>query len=167
MKVLFIQTGGTIDKDYAKVWKAYAFEIEDPAVTRVLGRVNPAFTYRVATACRKDSMDMADDDRQAVLELCAQAPETHIIVTHGTDTMAQTAEALRDLQGKTVVITGSARPERFENTDAHFNVGVAMGAVAVLPPGVYIAMNGVVSRWDSVRKDPKTGQFRATEDLLQ
>ena len=159
MKILFIQTGGTIDKDYAKVWKAYAFEIEDPAVKRVLKRVNPTFEYRIETACKKDSMDLTDADRQAVYRLCAEAEEKHIIVTHGTDTMSQTAEVLSKLTHKTIVITGSARPERFENTDAHFNVGVAVGAVEALQPGVYIAMNGVVSRSDKMRKDPKTGQF--------
>jgi len=161
MKILFVQTGGTIDKDYAKVWKAYAFEIEDPAVERVLARVNPTFEYRVETVCKKDSMDMTDDDRQALYDACAGALETHVIITHGTDTMNQTAEFLSKISGKTIVITGSARPERFENTDAHFNVGVAVGAVESLRPGVYIAMNGVVSRWDKVQKDPKTGRFLA------
>ena len=159
MNILFVQTGGTIDKDYAKVWKAYAFEIEDPAVKRILARVSPTFKYRIETVCKKDSMDLTDEDRQALYECCDEAPESHIIITHGTDTMSQTADTLSRLSGKTIVITGSARPERFENTDAHFNVGVAVGAVEALEPGVYIAMNGVVSRWDKVRKDPKTGQF--------
>ena len=159
MKILFVQTGGTIDKDYPKVWKAYDFEITTPAVIRILEQVNPTFSYRITTACKKDSMDMTDEDRQTLYQLCADAPETHIVITHGTDTMKQTAEALQTLPDKVVVITGSARPERFTNSDASFNVGVAIGALQALPVGVYIAMNGVVSAWHAVEKAPATGRF--------
>ena len=159
MKILFVQTGGTIDKDYPKVWKAYDFEITDPAVTRVLECINPVFQYRVVSACKKDSMDITKEDRQALFELCATAPESHIVITHGTDTMAQTAGYLSKLTEKTIVITGSARPERFSNSDASFNIGVAVGALQTVQTGVYIAMNGVVAEWHVVQKSPKTGQF--------
>ena len=160
MKILLIQTGGTIDKDYPKVWKAYNFEITDPAVIRILKQVNPAFEYRVESVLKKDSMDITDADRQQLYNFCAAAPEQHIVVTHGTDTMGVTAEVLSKLEGKTIVITGSARPERFSNSDAPFNVGVAIGALGAIEPGVYIAMNGLVTKWDQVHKDPETGIFK-------
>ena len=159
MKILFIQMGGTIDKDYPKVWKAYNFEITDPAVTRVLEQANPVFAYQVVSSCKKDSMDITKADRQALKQLCEAAKENHIVITHGTDTMSNTAEFLSKIKEKTIIITGSARPERFSNSDAGFNIGVAVGAIKWVLPGVYIAMNGVVAEWRTVQKDPKTGKF--------
>jgi L-asparaginase len=163
VKILFVQTGGTIDKDYPKVWQAYSFEITEPAFDRILELVNPAFGYRSVSALKKDSMDMTDEDRRKITELCKSAPEQHIVITHGTDTMSQTAEALSGIKDKTIVITGSARPERFSNSDAGFNVGTAVGAVQTLSHGVYISMNGLVSEWNKVEKSSKTGQFKTKE----
>lgn len=159
MKILFIQTGGTIDKDYPKVWQAYEFEITTPATERILEVARPTFEYRHISVCQKDSMDMTDEDRQALLEACRNAEEDRIVITHGTDTMRQSAAVLSRLTEKTIVLTGARLPERMQQSDAAFNVGVAIGALQCLSPGVYVAMNGTVVTWDRVQKNPETGQF--------
>lgn len=159
MKILFIQTGGTIDKDYPKLVKAYHFEICDPAVTRILEKIKPVFDYEIVSLLKKDSMDLTDEDRQLILETCKKTDYDKILITHGTDTMVQTAEVLSAAKGKTIVLTGSARPERFGNTDADVNVGTALGALNLLENGVYIAMNGCVYPWNDVEKDQETGRF--------
>lgn len=159
MNFLFIQTGGTIDKEYEEGALAYHFIITTPAVERILATVNPAFQSRAITVARKDSMELTEDDRAAIKAACQQAPEDRIVITHGTDTMIQTGEYLSAVEGKTIVLTGSLRPERFYTSDAPFNVGLAIGAVQTLAPGIYIAMSGRVLRWDEVKKDPETGQF--------
>lgn len=164
MKVLFVQTGGTIDKDYPKGADSYHFEIRDPAIKRILDKTQPTFEWRIVTALQKDSLDIDHVDRQAVVDICREAAEDKIVVTHGTDTMRLTAEALEVLTDKTIVLTGALRPERFTNSDADFNIGTALGALNVLPPGVYIAMSGRVLPWRHLRKEPKTGNFHLVED---
>jgi L-asparaginase len=159
MKILFIQTGGTIDKDYPKITSGYAFEINDPAVNRILSDVNPSFEYEVISVCRKDSTDINDEDRVKIYNTCKDSLIDKIIVTHGTDTMLETAEKLSDIKDKTIVITGSMRPEKFTNTDADFNIGLAVGGVQTLPSGVYIAMHGMLILWNKASRDLKTGQF--------
>jgi L-asparaginase len=163
MNVLFVQTGGTIDKDYPKGADSYHFEIKDPAIKRILDKTEPTFQYRIVTALQKDSLDIDHVDRQKVVDICQQAEEDKIVVTHGTDTMRLTAEALEKITNKTIVITGALRPERFSNSDADFNIGTALGALNVLPPGVYIAMSGRVLPWQHLKKDPKTGNFHLVE----
>jgi len=121
MKILFIQTGGTIDKDYPKT-KAYAFEIGEPAVKRILNKINPNFSYKILPLVRKDSLDLNNLDRDRILKVCRQAREEKIIITHGTDTMVKTAKVLSVIKNKTVVITGSLRPEKFADSDAAFNL---------------------------------------------
>ena len=158
MKILFIQTGGTIDKDYPKT-KAYAFEIGEPAVKRILNKINPNFSYKILPLVRKDSLDLNNLDRDRILKVCRQAREEKIIITHGTDTMVKTAKVLSVIKNKTVVITGSLRPEKFADSDAAFNLGLAVAAVQVLHIGVYIAMSGRIVVWNKVRKDLKTGKF--------
>lgn len=159
MKITFIQTGGTIDKDYPRNTKGYAFEISEPAVKRLLERLNPSFQYQIITALKKDSLDITIKDRQELLYLCATGKNDKLIITHGTDTMIETAKALSSIPEKTIVITGAMKPERFIDSDAPINIGIAIGAVALLPHGVYVAMHGQVYRWDKVTRDPKTGQF--------
>lgn len=159
MKILFIQTGGTIDKDYPKLVKAYHFEICDPAVTRILEKIKPAFDYEIVSILKKDSMDLTDEDRALILKTCQETDAEKILITHGTDTMTQTAEVLASITNKTIVLTGSARPERFANTDADVNVGVALGALNMASSGVFIAMNGRVYAALEVQKDQTTGQF--------
>jgi L-asparaginase len=161
MNLLFLQAGGTIDKDYPRTRGGYAFEIGDPAVERVLERANPSFGRRVVSIARKDSLELTAEDRLAMRDACLAADETHIVVTHGTDTMIETAAALSGVEGKVIVITGAMRPERFSNSDAAFNVGLAVGAAQSLPPGVYLAMHGRVFRSGEVTRN-QAGQFVET-----
>jgi L-asparaginase len=107
-----------------------------------------------------DSLEMTDDDRRIIAEHCRNSPETRIVVTHGTDTMVETAVHLgREVQGKTIVLTGAMVPYKFGSSDGLFNLGSALALVQTLPPGVYIAMNGQVFRWDRVRKNKEKGIF--------
>jgi L-asparaginase len=159
MKILFIQTGGTIDKDYPRQIKGYAFEISEPAVKQILERINPSFEYEVISLLKKDSMDLTVKDKKKIFETCAEADTDKIIITHGTDTMLETAKFLSEVEKKTIILTGAFKPEKFTNSDADFNVGVAVGAVNVLGYGVYLAMNGRVHKHDKVKRDKLTGKY--------
>jgi L-asparaginase len=159
MKITFMQTGGTIDKDYPRTTRGYAFEISEPAVKRILEKLNPSFEYEVVSVLKKDSLDITDDDREKIYSACKNCGSDKIIITHGTDTMLETAEKLSDLKGKTIVITGSMRPERFSNSDAPINLGMAIGAINVLENGIYIAMHGRVLSLEECKRDMKTGKF--------
>ena len=158
MKVLFIQTGGTIDKDYPRTTKGYAFEIAEPAVKRILQRINSNFEFEILSVCKKDSMDLTEKDRDQILEACKNADSDKIIITHGTDTMIETAQILSALN-KVIILTGAMRPEKFSDSDAAFNIGTAIGALNVLNEGVYIAMNGRIHAWDKCKRNTETGQF--------
>eukprot|EP01062_Namystynia_karyoxenos_P067499 TRINITY_DN6147_c0_g1_i4.p2 TRINITY_DN6147_c0_g1~~TRINITY_DN6147_c0_g1_i4.p2 ORF type:complete len:197 (+),score=76.57 TRINITY_DN6147_c0_g1_i4:82-591(+) len=164
MELLFVQTGGTIDKDYPKTVGGYAFEITDPAAARVMSSVLPesALRWRVVSVCRKDSLDIDAADRSALARAIAADPAEKVVVTHGTSTMLDTAAflaAAEGLSGKTVVLTGAFKPERMLDSDAPFNVGLAAGAAQTLPRGVWVAMQGRVYRWDAVRQDPRSGAY--------
>jgi L-asparaginase len=159
MKILFIQTGGTIDKDYPKQTKGYAFEITEPAVKQILEKINPSFEYEVISLLRKDSTDLTVKDKKKIFETCAEADTDKIIITHGTDTMIETAKFLSEVEKKTIILTGAFKPEKFTNSDADFNVGAAVGAVSILGKGVYIAMNGRVFKYYEVKRDKMTGKF--------
>jgi len=159
MKLTFIQTGGTIDKDYPRTTKGYAFEIAAPAVERILEKLNPAFEYEVISALKKDSLDITEQDRSEILEICKETNSQKIIITHGTDTMLDTARVLSQIKDKTIIITGAMRPERFSNSDAPVTVGMAIGAVSVLGDGIYIAMHGRILSWDKCKRDMSTGQY--------
>jgi len=159
MKITFIQTGGTIDKDYPKLVKGYAFEIGEPAVKRILEKINPNFEYEIVSVLKKDSLDITDEDREKIYETCQKADSDKIIITHGTDTMIETAKKLSEIRNKVIILTGAMKPERFKGSDADFNLGTAVGAINVLENGVYIAMNGRVYPWDKVKRNSETGQF--------
>jgi L-asparaginase len=159
MKLLFIQTGGTIDKDYPKSAGAYPFVIARPAVGRILEKANPVFSFKVLPLLQKDSLDLTDGDRKRILKVCLGSTADKIVITHGTDTFHKTARALSRISNKTIILTGAAVPERFYNSDAVFNIGVAVGAIQALPCGIYIAMNGLVYPWRKCKKNPKTGKF--------
>ncbi|MBI2128931.1 asparaginase [Candidatus Woesearchaeota archaeon] len=159
MKILFIQTGGTIDKDYPKATKGYAFEISEPAVKRILEKANPNFRYRIISVLKKDSIDITSGDRNKIYETCKKLNFDKIIITHGTDTMLETAKKLSGIKDKTIILTGAMKPERFSNSDASFNVGVAIGAINVLKKGIYIAMHGRIYFWGNCKRNLKTGQF--------
>jgi L-asparaginase len=162
MKIVFIQAGGTIDKDYPRTRKGYAFEIGEPAVKRILGKVHPSFDFEVISLLKKDSLDMTEKDRGKILEACQKADADKIVITHGTDTMAETAKKLSRIKNKAIVLTGAMKPEKFSDSDASFNVGAAVDAINVLSNGVYIAMNGRILPWNKIRRDEQTGLFVET-----
>jgi L-asparaginase len=160
MKITFIQTGGTIDKDYPRATGGWAFEIGEPAAHRILSTLKPSFKYEVITICQKDSLEINEEDRELMFRLIRDHKGKRYIITHGTDTMIETAQYLGErLKKETVIITGAARPERFKDSDAAFNLGCAIGAMNNLKKGVYIAMNGIVMKYDEVERDMETGTF--------
>jgi L-asparaginase len=159
MKIHFITTGGTIDKVYFDAKSEY--EIGSPQVLEVLEEAGVAFEYEIEQALAKDSLEITDADRQLIRTRVAASTCDRIVITHGTDTMAETARLLRDVPGKTIVLTGAMQPARFRNTDATFNIGMAIGAVSALPPGVYLAMNGLIFDPDRVRKNRDKHCFEA------
>ena len=150
-KLLVLTVGGTIDKVYFDASSEY--EVGEPTVPHVFQGSLVSLDYRLLPLMRKDSLEMTDEDRVLIRKTCEQAEESRILITHGTDTMTDTAEALTDLPGKTIVVTGAMAPARFRETDAVFNIGCATGAVQALPPGVYIAMNGRIFPAGTVRKN--------------
>lgn len=157
MRIHIITTGGTIDKVYFDAKSEY--QVGSPQVTEILGEAGVTFAYTLESVLRKDSLELTAADRVLIRERVAAAPAPRVLVTHGTDTMVETARALLDVPGKTIVLTGSMQPARFRNTDAAFNVGVAVGAVQCLPPGVYLAMNGRVLDPRRVRKNAARTAF--------
>lgn len=155
-------TGGTFDKEYDEVRGRLFFEDTHLPEMLKLGRCRLAVEVR--TVMMVDSLEMTEDDRQLIVANCLRSSESRIVVTHGTDTMVQTAVALaRGLEGsgKTVVLTGAMIPFAFGSSDGLFNLGSALSFVQVLPPGVYVAMNGRVFAWDNVRKNRELGVFEA------
>lgn len=158
MNVRVLVTGGTFDKEYDELRGTLSFRRTHVPEMLALGRCG--VRARVATLMMKDSLFMTAADRRRVLSACRRARETRLVVTHGTDTMAETAAVLgRGLAGKTVVLTGAMRPYRFGSSDGLFNLGSALSFAQVLPPGVYVAMNGRYFPWDDVRKDRRRGVF--------
>ena len=151
MKIKFLTTGGTIDKIYFDAKSE--FEVGPPQVSELLNDANVTFEHEVESILRKDSLDLTDADRALIRGRVAADPATHIVVTHGTDTMIQTALALKGIPGKTIVLTGSMQPARLRVTDAGFNLGAAVVAVQTLPPGVYVAGNGRIFNPDTCRKN--------------
>ncbi len=152
MKVLFLCTGGTIDKDYSSNAGTYNFEIAEPAIGRILKRINTNLEYDIISILKKDSLDMDDHDREKIYRACSEANNNKVIITHGTDTMTETAKKLSSIKDKAIVLVGSSKPEKFNESDAEFNIGTAIGAINILNSGVYIAINGCVYKWNEVRK---------------
>lgn len=161
MKITFIQTGGTIDKDYPKQVKGWAFEIAEAAVGRILEKLNPSFEYEIIMAFRKDSMMITDEDRTNLLVMIKNLENDKVIVTHGTDTLIETAKFLKAIQNKTIILTGAMKPERFYDSDAPINIGVAIGAVSTLKPGVYIAMHGIIAKTGNIKRNLENGKYYA------
>lgn len=149
--------GGTIDKVYYDQLDDY--EIGDPKVGEILEEANVDFAYRVHSLMKKDSLDMTDGDRRRIRRRIGADPNPMVLVTHGTDTMIQTARGLSDIPDKTIVLTGAMQPARFKDSDAVFNIGFAAAAVQALGPGAYIAMNGRIFRPEQVRKNRSTKRF--------
>jgi len=158
-ELLIVTTGGTIDKVYFDDKSDY--QIGEPQIGRILEELGVAFRFRVIPILRKDSLHITDADRELIRQAIAAQEVRHVLITHGTDTMVDTARVLADLSDKTIVLTGALNPARFRGSDAEFNIGTAVGAVQALPPGVYIAMNGRI--WDParVRKNVEANRFEA------
>lgn len=152
-----VTTGGTIDKIYFDDLSTY--QIGEPEIGRILTSFGVNFTFNVVALMRKDSLHLSDDDRELIRRTIEAQPGGHVLVTHGTDTMIATAKVLSSIPDKRIVLTGALNPARFQNSDAVFNIGCAIGAVQSLPPGVYIAMSGRV--WDpaKVRKNRDANRF--------
>jgi L-asparaginase len=158
MKVRVLVTGGTFDKVYEEIQGVLSFKRTHVPEMLKLGRCLLKTT--VSTLMMKDSLYMTAADRRRILTACRRAPEKRLVVTHGTDTMAETAAVLgRAGLDKTVVMTGAMRPYRLGSSDGLFNLGSALTFVQLLPPGVFVAMNGLVFPWDDVRKDRVLGVF--------
>ena len=155
--IVVVTTGGTIDKVYFDARSE--FEVGASVVGELLKEAHVHCAYRLVEVMRKDSLDITGDDRALIVSTVAQCPERRIVVTHGTDTMADTAAALAHLDGKTIVLTGALSPARFAKSDATFNVGMAFATVQTMEPGVYLVMNGQVFHAGAVRKDTEKNRF--------
>ncbi len=157
MFIRFLTTGGTIDKVYFD--DLSQFEIGESQIKHILDDGLIGFDYEIVPLLQKDSLDMTDDDRTQLREYILGDDADRYVITHGTDTMPATADALADITGKTIVLTGALSPARFKSTDAVFNVGMAVAAAQVAPPGVYIAMSGQVFSAGTVRKNRAENKF--------
>jgi len=167
-----LTAGGTIDKLYFDARSEY--EVGEPQIEQILREAGVTLDYDVEGVLRKDSLDLTDADRRRLAERTARTEARQVLITHGTDTMAQTARSLAEAlppeeksggaaSGKTVVLVGSLSPARFKSSDAVFNIGFAAAAVQTLAPGVYIAMNGQVFPAGAVRKNHDANRFERAD----
>ncbi len=161
-KITFVAVGGTIDKIYFDANSQ--FEVGDSQLGHILEEARVTFDFEICPLMRKDSLEMDASDREKVRAFIASHPGEHFVVTHGTDTLTQTADALDGLDGKTVVLTGALSPARFRHSDATFNIGLAVGAVQSKSPGVYIALSGRVFAAGTVRKNLQAQRFEEITD---
>lgn len=156
-KIAILTTGGTIDKVYFDAKSEY--EVGEPNIENVLGALNLSIEYSITSLMRKDSLDLADKDRELIAIAVTESSASQILITHGTDTMVDTAQCLTHITNKTVVLTGALEPALFKTSDAMFNIGCALGAVQALPSGIFIAMNGKVFSADNVCKNREKNRF--------
>jgi L-asparaginase len=161
MRIRILITGGTFDKEYDELTGRLFFK--DTHLPEMLRRGRCLLDVDTETVMMIDSLELDDTGRQEIVACARQCEETAVVVTHGTDTMVQTAHALAAavIPGKTIVLTGAMVPYAFGSSDGLFNLGSALSFVQVLPPGVYVAMNGQHFRWDRVRKNTANGCFEA------
>lgn len=155
--IKFIAVGGTIDKVYFDRLSTY--KVGEPGVSEILRDANVSFEYGCESVMRKDSLYMTEKDRQEVYDRVSAEESRFIVMTHGTDTMVKTARKLQGIPDKVIVLTGAMQPARFKSSDAEFNIGTAVAAVQLLPPGVYIVMNGRILDPDKVKKSRKLNRF--------
>src|SRR3989344_6984188 len=153
MKIKVFTAGGTIDKIYREERGTLNFSFGKQAI-KEMGehKLKLNMDYDIERLLAKDSLEMNDTDRELIKEACQDSVAKKILITHGTDTMIETARALSEIRGKVIILTGASQPFRFKDSDAEFNIGVAIGALNVLDNGVYIAMNGRVYQWDKCQK---------------
>jgi len=160
--IRILVTGGTFDKEYDEFSGELYFK--DTHVPEMLRLGRSGLDVETRTLMMVDSLDMSDADRANILEHCRSSPRERILITHGTDRMEVTARLLGpSIRDKTVVLTGAMVPYKFGSSDGLFNLGAALAFVQVLPPGVYVVMNGRALPWDKVRKNKKTGVFEEIE----
>ena len=158
MAIRIFITGGTFDKEYNELNGQLYFKDTHLHDLLEMGRNRVAVEIR--TLMMVDSLEMSDEDRELIAYQCEQCDETKIIITHGTDTMTDTAKLLaKKVKGKTVVLTGAMIPIKFGSSDGLFNLGSALAFAQTLPAGIYVAMNGRCFNWDNVRKNKETGMF--------
>ncbi len=161
-KLTVLTTGGTIDKIYFDDKSDY--QVGEPEIGRILRLMSVAFEWEVQPLMRKDSLHLDASDREAIREAVEASPDSHFLITHGTDTMVETASALAGLADKVIVLTGALNPARFIDSDAVFNIGCAVGAVQLLQPGTWIAMNGRIWNPAQVRKNRDANRFEARQE---
>ena len=161
MRIRILVTGGTFDKEYDELTGRLFFR--DTHLPEMLRRGRCLLDVATETVMMIDSLDLDDAGRQAIVERASGCSERHVVITHGTDTMVRTAEALAaaGIHNKTIVLTGAMIPYAFGSSDGLFNLGSALSFAQVLPPGVYVAMNGQYFTWDRVRKNTASGCFEA------
>ena len=156
-KLRIFTTGGTIDKIYFDAKSEY--EVGEPQIGEILREMGVGFPFEITSLMRKDSLDMTDADRTLIREAVSNDPAKRVLITHGTDTMTETAVALQGIPGKTIVLTGALNPARFRGSDAIFNIGGAALVAQNHPTGVYIVMNGRVFDARKVRKNREKNRF--------
>jgi len=161
MNLHIITTGGTIDKIYFDAKSDY--QVGEPVIGELLASMGVTFPYTVESAMRKDSLDLTDADRAHIHERVEACDEPRVLITHGTDGMVATGQALAGIAGKTIVLTGALQPAAFKSSDAIFNIGCAIGALQAADPGVYIAMNGRLFDIDNVRKNVAENRFETLD----
>jgi L-asparaginase len=160
-QLCIVTTGGTIDKIYFD--DLSSFQIGEPEIGKILSALGAQFRFDVIALMRKDSLHINDADRALIRATIEAQSARHILVTHGTDTMVETARCLLGIADKTIVLTGALNPARFQGSDAVFNIGVAVGAVQTLAAGVYVSMNGRIWDPNKVRKNRDANRFEASE----
>lgn len=160
MRIKIFTTGGSLDKGYST--RESAFVVQEPRIEEILTEGNVTFEYEIESLFRKDSLEITEGDREQIFEAVKGEPCERILITHGTDTMAETGQRLSSIPGKTIVLTGAMQPASFKHTDAHFNIGFALALLQTLPHGVYIAMNGGVFDPLEARKNMEFDRFEAT-----
>ncbi len=157
MKIIFLATGGTIDKVYFDALSS--FQVGESMLDTMLSEANVEVEYEICQLMRKDSLDLSDEDREKVRSAIVESSESRFVVTHGTDTMVQTARTVGQIPGKTVVFTGALSPARLKGSDAIFNLGLAVCAVQSLSEGTFIAMNGQIFDPGAVEKNREANRF--------
>ena len=158
MAIKIFVTGGTFDKEYDEL-EGHLF-FKDTHLPEMLKSGNCKLKVDIKTLMMKDSLEMTDEDRKIILDNCKKIAEDKILITHGTDTMVETAKVLANsIKDKTIILTGALIPYKFGSSDGLFNLGSSLAFVQTLPHGVYISMNGKYFNWDNVRKNKQRGEF--------
>lgn len=161
MRIKIFTTGGSLDKGYSP--RESAFLVMDPQVAGVLAAARVTVPWESEALLRKDSLEITEEDRELIYRRVKEEDCPRVLITHGTDTMALTGRRLSGIPGKTIVLTGAMQPAAFKETDAPFNIGFAFAALQILPPGVYLAMNGRVFDPHKVRKNMELNRFEVGE----